>query len=204
MVNNEWYNKNELRAYPLKDTLALRAQVVDLSLNIQTQDSVYLTYFKMTTDYVTLSIGTATQGLFALTVIRPVYGQTLVLEPLLPNIRGLITLGVVKDTLLEDSILIDPEAVHVTPKTPMYKITKVGNNRDETTGLVELVAGTDIQIEDVSGVITISLKPKKRSKYVPQCSEDAGLTACGYPLIRSINGVTPDSTGRITIEVVNE
>ena len=204
MVNNEWYYKNELRAFPLKDTLHLREMVVDMSLNIQNCEDVFLTYFRVTNDFVTLSIGSATAALFALTVSKPVRNKTYVLTPLQDNIRGLITLGNLTDVLLETNIMIDPEVVHVTSNIPFTDIHRSVNPANSANHVVGVLAGENIIVENVNGVLTLGLAEGKESTFVPKCSSTPGLTTCGFPLIRSINKVIPDENGRITIEVNNE
>ncbi len=141
-------------------------------------------------------------------------------EPLYPGAGGFIAFGDVTETF---SIRFSsPQQSLLTPKTcrpytelPIPSMRKAGRV-DGLTGLVKLVAGTDIEIvtkqvtieDDVVDAVVIRLidataDRNPLAEYIGPCGKRPESQNCDRTGIQTINGVTPDCDGNLEIEFRN-
>ncbi len=196
-----WYNSNANRAYPFTDMAEGRNIIVDLAITLPTELDLVVTSLKSTEEYMSIAIGTATQAVFTLTVAHGREYSTYSMYSLLPGAVGLITLGQPAVVYTGQDIPVDPATIRVLNRN-IQNIQQQAKD-SKHTGDITIVGGTGVEVVTEGNVITISATNSKQAELTPPCDIVAGLTACGEPLIRSINNVFPDSEGLIHLEVDN-
>jgi hypothetical protein len=216
-----WYNENEGRAYPLQedaskidrlgrilpdDVIADAALVVPNNL----EDDIFLTTVALTRSLVTVVIGTQSQGMLVGTWPRPVsLYQPLALDPITNDVSGFVVLGqgadIVNGTYNFDepaSSQFTVKALHTFDALPIPYIGKVGS-AEQINGVVEIQtsANVEVRFDDATNTIYFSLTESVRDDFVSPCIRGDSIAGCGVPPIRTINGVTADADGVITLEV---
>jgi len=77
------------------------------------------------------------------------------------------------------------------------------------SGVVGLASGDDLvfdvigEQEDGTKIVRVYLKDAALNRYTSTCDAKFSSNACERPIIRRINGVTPDDCGRIFVELRN-
>lgn len=217
----DWYNENEGRAYPLQEDSPRVDQlgrvlpddvIADTSLVIPNdlEDSVFLRTVSLSEALVTLVIGTESQGLLVGTYARPVALYTpLTLDPITDDVSGFVVLGhgaqVVGGTYNfteEESSRFAVKALHTFDALPIPYLGKIGL-ADRVKDIVEIQTSANVEVRFDSGSNTIyfSLTESVRDDFVSPCLRSDSIAGCGIPPIRTINGVTADGDGVITLEV---
>jgi len=216
----QWYNANEDRAYPFKESASLIAInglqlpadfLVDM--NIVVPDSyatnIYCSYIKITPSIISLGIASATAGLFMATFstsdIEPYKAYQL--NTLMPNISGWVVFGnyvasqpeIYRFSNYQNSE-IDSKVVHVVESAPVTKIIKLGEaNERYVSKIVKLVAGSNVRIfkhETTPNVIVFELTNPE--EFLGPCNSRVDVTADRVSL-HSINKIKPNEDGIITI-----
>jgi hypothetical protein len=216
-----WYNENEGRAYPMRedspriDALGRKLPddiIADASIVTPDglEDDVFLLTVSLTPALVTLVIGTATQGLLVGTFPKPLtLYRPLPLDPLTDNVSGFVVLGhgaaAYQGTYSFNDAASTPfavKALHTFDALPIPFIGKIGSPA-QILDLIEIQTNGNVQVRYDSGTNTIylSLIESVRDAFVGPCAKGDSISGCGIPPIRSINGVTADGNGAITLEV---
>lgn len=216
-----WYNENEGRAYPLKEGSPRVDQlgrvlpddiIADASVVIpnEIEDDVFLTTVALSPALVSVVIGTATQGLLVGTFPRPLtLYRPLALDPITDDVSGFIVLGhgagVHQGTYNfteQTSTPFAVKALHTFDALPIPYIGKVGTPA-QLRNIIEIQTNGNVQVryESSSNTIFFSLIESVRDDFVGPCGRGDSISGCGVPPVRSINGVTADGDGTITLEV---
>ena len=218
----EWYNENELRAYPLYESstrvssagIALPDDiVVDLNLTVprDISDSLYFSSIVVTPLLVAVAISRAGAGIAAGAWKQPVSPYTpYALSPLVGVCSGHIVFGkgvssqarfIGTDVVMAG---LDDRPVHPVEGSVVLSVGRyMGQDSDVLSGVVRLLAGNNITIRWHDNKLKVGLVDIARSTFVGPCDRRAVFDNCGYPPIRTINGVGPDTDGSIGIEVDN-
>jgi hypothetical protein len=131
------------------------------------------------------------------------------LSPVTPNAAGFVVFGRALDTTRGTFVFTDAAAsgleyrvVRPFDPLPISSIGKInGSTSQRLTGVIRLVAGTNVNIFEDGGNIVVELAEAVRSDFVGPCDRQAAFTTCGKPPLRQLNGVGPDGTGKLIIEV---
>jgi hypothetical protein len=220
----EFYNENEMMAYPLSgsttqqgtDGAALPfSMLADLRMTVPRSlaGQLYVSAFTLTPFIVSVAIASPAGGVFAGTYARPVNPYApYPLSPMLDMASGYVVFG---GGILEQSDFrfmasgAAVSALDIKTTTPVEAaiVMSLGRylsaNDAGLQGVVKLQAGADVTIRYDNGRLKVGLKDTAMLKYVNPCDQQAVFNNCGGPPIRTINGVSPDSNGAITLEVNN-
>jgi hypothetical protein len=217
----EWFNDNENRPYPIEEGATGTALsgvqlpfdvLADLSISVPRDivDDVYISMVGLTSTLKTISISTATEGLLVGTFSSPEPHTVLALEPLVDNVSGFVAWGSYRPQAVREiyefsglaASKVTERAVRGFDNLPVTSVARLNGNPDQLLrGLVNLQAGANVSITSDGTKITVSLREDVQEDFVGPCDRDSAFTSCGRTPIRTINGVGPDGTGRILIEV---
>lgn len=216
-----WYNENEGRAYPIREEAPRVDQlgrtlpddiIADASIVVpnELEDDVFLTTVSLSGALVTLVIGTATQGMLVGTFPKPLtLYRPLPLDPITDDVSGFVVLGHGADAYEGTYSFNDPastpfavKALHTFDALPIPYIGKIGTPA-QIRNLIEIEVNNNVQVRYDPGTNTIyfSLVESVRDAFVGPCGRGDSIAGCGVPPVRTINGVTADDDGVITLEV---
>lgn len=220
----EYYNSNEMRAYPLYEN-AIRVaadgtalpndMIADLVVTVPrtVAASLYLGAMTVTPGIVSISIGSSAGGIFAGTYGQPVVPyRAYALSPVVGMASGYVVFGqgILRSTefrFVSGSLVVsglDEGTVHpIEPEAVLSVGRYLALDKLALKGIVKLEAGDNITIRYHEGKIKVGLVEASRYLFVGPCDRQALFDNCGGPPIRTINGVRPDEHGAITLEIDN-
>lgn len=216
----QWYNANEGRAYPFKESASLLAlggnqlpNSLIVDMNIMVPDAyaagLYCPFIKVTPKIISLGVASDAAGLFTATFnvanIQPYMANQM--TALLPDISGWVVFGsyVAKQpefyrfARYQDSE-IDDKVTHIIEVPPVTKIMKLGSSQSRyVSKIVRLASGAGVRIynhETSPNIIVVDVDNPEI--FVGPCNPRIDLTA-DRTTLHSINGIKPDENGIITI-----
>lgn len=221
----EFYNENEGRAYPLAEqaTRLSNAQVklpddlmVDLSLMVPTTHTgIYVSSVNLTAGLISIGIASTTSGILIGTYERAaiVAYRALPLSALVDGVSGWIVFG---PNLLQSTDYgyyrfssaiqsgVEERVIHhIQPTGVMRFLSYTGRPGEAATGVVRFIGNSNFKIAESPTLpgegLQIALDPAVAQVMAGPCIDAASKDTCGTPPIRTINGVSPDITGKITI-----
>ena len=219
----EYYNENENRAYPLDEnstreaadgTALPDAVLADLRLTVpkSVYGSLYVSSVVITPALASVAIAYASGGVAVGAWAQPVTPH---IPYPLTGLMGMVSGHVVFGTggtgpavrFTAESAAASGLDVRAQQPIEDTVVTSLGRyralDRNRLYGIVKLVAGNNVTIRYHDGKIKVGLVEAVRGDFVGPCDQQAIFNNCGRPPIRTINGVGPDGTGAITIEVDN-
>jgi hypothetical protein len=162
--------------------------------------------------------GTPLQPLGAVSLPRPVVpNRHYPIQPLADGVGGWIVFGRGIDEFYSGRFstpaqsLLLPRVASAYHPLPIPTLGKLGL-ADALTGVVQLLGGTDLEVvqdlrtingAEVSAVImrlTDSLNRNVYQFYTGPCDGRPESQSCGTPVLESINSVSPDCNGNLTID----
>jgi hypothetical protein len=218
----EWCNENEGRAYPLRDETRRVDNygqplpddiLVDLGVIVPPEYSdVYCTTIRVTPNVFSVclasSAGTLLLGTYAASSYVP---YTVVpLTPMVPDVSGWVVFGshrrVVNETYVFSSAVqsgIVSRAVRVVDRIPVRRFYKYGGaNVGYLDQIVRMAGGGLLRIyrDPENGQQMIAELDKRQTEnFLGPCDHYADAGQCRAAPIRSINGVTADADGVLTL-----
>ena len=218
-----YYNENENRAYPVAENTTRTASdgvvlpdavVVDLQLNLPRSKygTVYFSSIVVTPGIVAVALATASGGIAAGAWAQPI---TPYVPYALGGLANMVSGHIVFGAGVSEQIVrfisgnlatsgVDDRTLRPVEDAVVLSLGRYGaQNNLKLTGIVRLVAGSNITVRYDGGSVKVGLAEAVRSEFVGPCDQQAILNNCGYPAIRTINGVGADSNGAVTIEVDN-
>jgi len=224
MIENsylQWYNGNELRAYPLSEQAPRVATngrmlpddiLVDACIMVPPGLSgVYLSSIRVTPALVSLSFSTPATGLLVGTFARSSVSphKAYPLTSAVTNVSGWVAFGNNIPNGIEDYTFAGPEAsavecraVRVIDALPVTRFVKFGGRPDKYVDkVVRVVGGAGILVEKGAdpGRVIVRLKPELMQRFLGPCNDMAATGECVVPPIRRLAGVCPDANGTVTI-----
>ena len=224
----EWYNENELRAYPIAETATrlddngqqLQDQlIVDMSIVVpSTYTSVRISSVNLTQQIAAIGISSGTTGLligtFARNTLKPY--QAFQLTAVANNVSGWIVFGnavteVIGGTYHRFATVgqsrVEQRALHYINPPGVRRFLKYGGRPDTwLEGDVRLTCNSALKIVKNGAALVptvdVQLDPAVAQNFAGPCVQVASKDNCGCPPIRKINGVGPDVNGKITIEFI--
>lgn len=216
-----WYNENEGRAYPIKESATQLTDdgillptniVVDMGVLVpETYCNPYISSIRVSSDMISIAVCDSGYALVAGTYlwnnISPY--RSYPMQPLMDNASGWITFG--SYTVAAGTIEhyrfgtaiqsgLECRVVNVIEPLPVTKISRLGGSALQyASGLVKLTGGTGVIVERVGNDVVIRCDAATQQAMAPTCAQVASEVGCGVPPIRSINGVCADANGKITI-----
>jgi len=157
------------------------------------------------------------RGLLTLTIPRGEFEpyRPYPMDPLRPGVGGIITFGDISwpstpvlylfGTLMDGQIRaqLDDSVVRVFEASHITKIVDA-NSGDALTGIVELslpdIVAATITKTPAGYNVTLSLTQQGNQLLATVCNAGTSATACGTPIVQSINGVSPNDQGEILIK----
>jgi len=215
----EWFNENENRQYPLSEdilnSVGLPTSVladVCISVPETVVDDVYLSMISISAGIVSVSFAASSGGLAVGTFARPVEAhRPYALTPVVDSVSGYVVFGAgVNDGITSGSYRftglsdgkVDTNALKPVEAVPVTAIRRLNSDPSDTLdGIIKLEAGTNMVLTHSGNIIKLSLVEAVRAEFLGPCDKYAIFDACGAPPIRTINGVGPSSSGKLTIEV---
>jgi hypothetical protein len=215
-VSAEWQNENALRAYPLVDDCkaadVLPAWLLtDLRVTIDsTYEKVYVSSAYVSDTLVSVAVSGVRSGrevgLLAKTLTRDE------LEPyaaysmdVLGSASGLVAFGEIPDFASfglsfgpDDAPLVESAVTHV--RAP--GVTKIVDAAfgAEATGIVDLSGNSEFRTYlDSDGYVVVELVDMYRDLTTSVCNSTPSYSACGRTPVKTISGVAPDASGKITL-----
>ena len=218
----QWYNENEGRAYPISETASRLSDsgtllpddiIADLGLMIDpAYTDVRVSSVRVTSKFVTVGISSSTTGLLVGTYLRselqPYTAYALI--GIVDNVSGWIVFGTHRATGTEDyrfatpaQSLIEARVIRNVSPIPVKAFVKDGGNQlVKLSGIVSLKAGGGITITqdpDDKQRILVNLTEDMIHNILGPCNQPADRKNCKYAPFRTINGVSPDVNGKITL-----
>lgn len=222
----EWCNENEGRAYPIDERATCiddsgrilpTAIIADLQIMLPpAYAAAYISSVWVTRTLTGLSLTHANQPLASVVVDRTIYTPytAVALQPMpgMANVSGCVVLGGYRyhgDARwlfkgVEQSGIADRAKV-INSVLPVTGIRKSGGAAESAArSLVRVIGDGYIQLlphETDPNTIVVTLREGDRSLFVGPCVTLADHGDCGTPPIRSINGVCPDASGILHVEI---
>jgi hypothetical protein len=238
IIGNNWLNAQASRPYPLDDSASGVANdgtvlkddiLVDLHIRWPKLAGQYVflggitvTSRIITAVFLAADSPTTTSGfvpLASVTVQQPATRYRYYnLEPMYPGVGGFVAFG---DTQEEFTArfsspfqsLLSPKVGRPYDELPIPSIRKLGR-ADGLTGLVKLVAGSDLQIvketinvegEQRDAIVIRLVSPTATnssilSKYIGPCGTRPESRNCARDGVETVNGVSPDCDGNLQID----
>lgn len=201
----DYYNENALRSYPLDIQSSMPTDVlVGMTLTTTSLDPYYIARVVGTGSVVTVEIGQS--GNIVAVASSPVTTSGLYtpipLTVSTPELSGFVVVGPSTAAgtweFTAESGRISNAAVNIVGESAYATINDI-------SGVVQLTSGnTDLIFEVVNdNVVRVYLADEVLSRYTTDCDSAIELNSCGRPVVRKINGVTPDDQGRIFVELRN-
>lgn len=224
-VNPEWLNKNSLRSFPVREganPVALsgiglsNSAIVDLSISSSLDPDSRFFIRSVTSSPKIFSVSICDQNKRSLAVANCIkFSETTVeLDPLIEGIVGSVTFGSgINDFPIgfHDFVLSAPVEVRCGISLGPFPVQSVSSlYGDKMTGDVSFLGGDQLRIETfemlISGKVTKAIKMSlgDMSRFLSPCENRTTTCDCDKTPIRSINGVTPNESGVIYIEVEDE
>ena len=215
----QWANENEGRSYPVSETASQQSnlgvafpQDILVDLGIMVPPGIYnvrLSGCTVTPSLISITIGSDQGALLAGTFLRAntVPYSAYPLVALVPNVSGWVTFGSHQTTGATSYAfgtahqgLIEPRTIRVIAPPAVTSFQREGAGPDVlATGLVELQVGGGIVAQaGLGNTIVLSLDTAHQPIYAQPCSVQAN-SDCDVPVIRRINNVPPDTSGKITL-----
>ena len=229
LLNQQWYNMQSVRAYPLDDIatciddngLELADDIiVDCNIRFPGAQTLraMLTAVTVTPTLVTALVSDASGNLLAsVNILQPVAsGQIVAVTPIANGVGGWLVFGPGVETTQTYRFSSSSQSLLLARCACAYAMPNVLSisKADQTallTGVVNLKAGTDIEIdaetvlvdEKLHTVLAIGLTASNLQNTLKQynsvCEPRPERGNCGKLGVQSINSVTPDCAGNINI-----
>ena len=213
----EFYNKNENRRYPLSGDAANSPKLPDsfiigMSITVPLGVKPWLNTVTLTPTLVSVSVCYSGSPGLVCTIPRPINpNEPYELVSLGGTMSGFVVLS---DTINREDTTgsfifkdesdgrLDPSVYTECEAPPVTGLTKLNYNVEPFNNIVLLKAGSGIHINKEGDTIVVALDHGVAPTILGPCDKDTEAGGCGRPLLRTINGVGPDSEGVITLEVV--
>lgn len=213
----EWLNENEGRSYPFVDAGLEEIPdelVVDMVLTGKSDElkDAYVSSIVVRGAIVSVAIASPSVGALAVfTANGPVKYRPYGLVPLRDGVGGYVSFGVgieanlaLDKRTMRNVVYVDPGCLKPLNDSYVSSLGKFGVRDDQALrGIVKLAVGSGVTLTHAGQVITIGLDEELARDLTPKCSTKAVFDECGSPPVRSINGVTADEDGKITLEFSN-
>jgi len=219
----EWMNENENRNYPIREDLTAVATnnplplqlpcgvIADMVVSIEgsrTAD-VFISSVSLTPTLVSVAVGAGDELILLATIADVEVHKVYRLEPQAAGVSGYVAFGYRAVVDAPETYIFDgPEVSGLSSKAVRAieapTVTSLGQSSVDTeplTGDIRLVAGSKISLIRDGNTIKIGLQEQYRHLFVGPCDRLTEFITCGKPPLREINGVGPDGSGKITIEV---
>jgi hypothetical protein len=216
----EWMNENENRNYPIKEDLPAISVtgdklpsgiLADMAITIEGSrtDEVFISSVTLTPTLVSVAVGDGDSLLLLASITNVETHKVYRLEPQAANVSGFVAFGyraIVESPEAYEfegvaQTGLSSKAIRAMEVPPVTSLGKAGSAVEPLTGDIRLIAGSKIYIKRSGDTIQIGLQERYRHQFVGPCDRLAEFITCGRPPIRTINGVGPDGSGKITIEV---
>ena len=220
-MNNQWYNENENRMYPVSELVSgtddsganlLTGILCDLSVAgpVNLLTGAYLSMLVLTPDMLSISIASPAGGLVVGTWPRPVTPyEPYALEPVAGGTTGYAVFGMLAADLPTGRYMfsgptqsgLDQRALRMLEAASVGSVARYGSAATKLKGIVQLQISQNLTWRYEGGVIKLGLVDKVQSDFVGPCDKSGVLDQCGLPPLRTMNGVQGDVNGVITLEV---
>ena len=223
----EYYNSNEMRAYPVYENATQHAadgtalpmdMLVDMMVTVPgpLASTLYVSAVTVTPAIVSLAVASSTAGgIFAITLMQPVIPCVpYALTPIAGLASGCVVFGPAVSRAPLNFISggisqsgLDMRAVHPIRPRIVLSLGRHGSpSSRDLRGVVNLAVGNNMTIryDPVAGMLKLGLVESAAASFVNPCDQEAAYGNCGgTPPIRTINGVGPNADGVITLKVDN-
>lgn len=224
IMNIQWCNENEGRAYPVREDADRLARsgaqlpnnlITDMRIMLPREyDSVYVSSAWLTNTLCGISLSCNVGPLCSAVVYLPAYEvySAVPLEPMpgVHNVSGWVSFGTYRSAA-HRNLIFDPghtdiseHAKSIVCDLPVTNIRRLnGEPADAASGLVHVEPGSHMKIYgEQDNSIVFAIDPAEASAlFAGPCYADISQEeGCGAPVLQSINGVRPDAEGIITIE----
>ncbi len=215
-VSAEWQNENALRAYPLADDCRAADVlptwlVTDMRVTVDASyERIYVSSAYVSASLVSVAVsgvkGGREVGLLAKTLTRDE------LEPyaaysmdVIGQASGLVAFGEIPDFASfdlrfgpDDAPLAEAAVTHA--RAPGVTRIVDAAYGAEATGIVDLSGNSEFRTYlDADGFVVVELADMYRDMTTSVCNSTPAYSACGRTPVKTISGVAPDESGKITL-----
>lgn len=222
-VFTQWENGNGLRKFPFTESSSLVSTdgqilpdnvITDLLLFYPTSEyTPQLACVKLGPEVLSVAFKLGNTLLTSVIVTKKDFKAYMPYQmtSVLPGSTGIITFGEIRwpetATLykFDGTATVDMRACISSPQPGVTAFVDDVSG-EELSGIVELILPTFVEatITKVSGVahVTFDLTAAGKTAIANPCNAGTDEEVCGVPVIRSINGVKPNSSGQIMLRFV--
>jgi len=223
-ANMEWCNNNEGRAYPIREEATAKANngrvlpmdiIADLGIIVPAEyGDVYVSSVRVTPRLYSIALACPESALLAVTVNRNSYEpySAVAMAPLADNVSGWVVFGAHRALVAEHYVFdtieqsgLEGRCRRIVERVPVRRILRRDSHLELFVDqLVKMLGVNGLSVtKESDDTIALTMDPALAPSYAGPCNQYAdSANGCGIAPIRSINGVSADENGILTIRFV--